>query len=553
MKTVSDSAMPPIRDVAQLAQVIIQTIRELSDRREALTSERLHQLLEQNQAVTDIFMQEKACHPGDTEGNGRPSSGLLELKDELRQLRHQKEQLFREMAALEAQSKKSREILTRIALSLIAYAAPSAGPHSKEQLGRMREALLSEADADILAEALHRFKGAALQEGLDERNAAGDSLTAPGKFWTRILSRNDTAPTPHPPAGADAIERVREFCTSILGEFQCNLGDDYLQQLQRLDAHIRNAGELDELLAAHQDMVRLVQQYTRRLNSERSQVAQFFSEIGRNLVEMEDILRDSKDQALAVHRSNRSFNTALEGQMEDMKHSVDLSKTLEDLKSLVEQKLALIKDYLRSKRMEDDSRLQSADEKMELLQNKMLRMKTEITQMQERTRSLEERVFQDPLTGISNRRAFDRRIGEELHRFHRYGQVFSLLLVDVDHFKQVNDRYGHWAGDQCLREISERMASVLRQSDFIARYGGEEFAVILPGIGRREAEIVAEKLRKVIEKTRFLYKGERIPITASVGLAAVSARDSTVEHLFQRVDAALYKAKDLGRNRVQSA
>ena len=149
-----------------------------------------------------------------------------------------------------------------------------------------------------------------------------------------------------------------------------------------------------------------------------------------------------------------------------------------------------------------------------------------------------------------NRRAYDKRIKEELQRFTRYGHPFSIVILDVDHFKSVNDLYGHAVGDLCLKEIIIRVQPMLRESDFLARFGGEEFVVLLPETERKGAGEAAEKIRQCIEKTEFLHRGDKVAITISLGVTQVTPDDQTPESLFTRVDQALYRAKNEGRNRV---
>jgi len=166
----------------------------------------------------------------------------------------------------------------------------------------------------------------------------------------------------------------------------------------------------------------------------------------------------------------------------------------------------------------------------------------------------------DILTGWHNRRYLQRRLPEELARAGRYRQPLSALLLDVDHFKRVNDSYGHAAGDQVLRDVASRVKHVLRTSDVAVRYGGEEFAVLLPQTGLRDAARMAERIRHTVATGPFSIKeGPELDVTVSIGVAevwpAVIAADAAVlgEQLLSRADGALYRAKSAGRNRVMSA
>lgn len=157
----------------------------------------------------------------------------------------------------------------------------------------------------------------------------------------------------------------------------------------------------------------------------------------------------------------------------------------------------------------------------------------------------------DSLTGAANRRFLDRRLGEELERFHRYDRDFAVCLMDVDLFKRVNDRHGHLAGDRVLISVCHLARKVLRGVDFFARYGGEEFCCILPETGLDEARMVAERIREKIGGHPFSWEKEQFQITISLGVAVAAADLTTPAQLLARADAALYAAKAGGRNQVR--
>jgi two-component system cell cycle response regulator len=160
----------------------------------------------------------------------------------------------------------------------------------------------------------------------------------------------------------------------------------------------------------------------------------------------------------------------------------------------------------------------------------------------------------DPLTGLGNRRAFDARLAEEVSRVTRYGGELSLGMVDLDGFKEINDRYGHTAGDVVLVRIGLLLREVMRASDIATRYGGDEFAIILPDTGKTDAWLAAEKLRGALIDLKIeLDGGPTVGVTASVGLASHGEMNQTAEGLLEAADAALYRAKHRGRNRVELA
>ena len=181
------------------------------------------------------------------------------------------------------------------------------------------------------------------------------------------------------------------------------------------------------------------------------------------------------------------------------------------------------------------------------------------SQVQERTAelqaanaALEHLATRDPLTGLHNRRSLDTRLDEALALDRRYGvphgRVHGLLLIDVDHFKHINDAHGHPAGDAVLRQLAQLLLATVRASDVAARFGGEEFAVLLPELtGAVDAVMTAEKIRQAVESTRFGAVGK---VTVSVGVSLATPEDADARPLIDRADAALYEAKRSGRNSV---
>jgi len=155
----------------------------------------------------------------------------------------------------------------------------------------------------------------------------------------------------------------------------------------------------------------------------------------------------------------------------------------------------------------------------------------------------------DGLTGIYNRRYLDQRLQEELDRSQRHDSPLSLLLLDIDHFKSINDTYGHLCGDYALRGIAAELRQSLRRIDILGRYGGEEFCCILPETPLEQAHNLAERCRAQIADTPFNCFDQQLKVTASIGVAG-QLPDDTVDSLIKRADAALYQAKYQGRNRV---
>jgi diguanylate cyclase (GGDEF)-like protein len=164
---------------------------------------------------------------------------------------------------------------------------------------------------------------------------------------------------------------------------------------------------------------------------------------------------------------------------------------------------------------------------------------------------LEHRAYSDYLTGLPNRRYFIEEAESELSRFHRYGGEISLIMFDIDRFKQVNDDYGHSIGDRVLQKIADICRASLREIDIIGRIGGEEFAILLPQTGSEEAKKTAERLRVAISQAEIvLSETVKSKVTASFGVVALRDGNFSIDELLNQVDKALYEAKESGRNRV---
>lgn len=155
----------------------------------------------------------------------------------------------------------------------------------------------------------------------------------------------------------------------------------------------------------------------------------------------------------------------------------------------------------------------------------------------------------DTLTGAKNRAALNDAFNREIDFSFRHKTALSLLIFDLDHFKQINDSYGHTTGDEVLRECVQCAQQTIRSTDLLFRFGGEEFVVLLPGVNIIGAEQAAERLRSIIEKHVFKSQNGQIPVTISLGAASLNTKDNA-EMLLDRADKALYRAKEAGRNQV---
>ena len=174
-------------------------------------------------------------------------------------------------------------------------------------------------------------------------------------------------------------------------------------------------------------------------------------------------------------------------------------------------------------------------------------------ELQQANSKFRELAYRDGLTGVYNHRYFQKVFEKELERAVRYKHPVSLLMLDIDFFKKVNDTYGHTVGDDILRDVSGVFVQLVRNCDIVARYGGEEFVIILPDTGAKGAKVLSQRLRRGVEQAKFDCSGKLVSVTISIGISStdMAGMETTRATLIECSDQALYKAKENGRNRVE--
>lgn len=189
------------------------------------------------------------------------------------------------------------------------------------------------------------------------------------------------------------------------------------------------------------------------------------------------------------------------------------------------------------------------------MQSRAFELEVTLRELQEKNHKLEQINTQDSLTGVKNRRYFDERVFAEFRRSRREQSPLSLIMLDIDKFKSVNDNYGHLVGDQVIRQTARQIQQQVRRvADCICRFGGEEFAIILPATELEGAHTFAEQIRACIDQEKITTSDVSIKVTVSLGVASIYANDkNTVDELIEQADKALYQAKRLGRNRTVCA
>ncbi len=182
----------------------------------------------------------------------------------------------------------------------------------------------------------------------------------------------------------------------------------------------------------------------------------------------------------------------------------------------------------------------------------LLSIGQDITEKRKMQKKLEEMALHDALTGLYNRKVLEKKLTDDIHSARRHGYDLSVLMLDLDHFKRINDQYGHLEGDNVLRRIAGVLKKSIRKTDYIARYGGEEFVVVLPGTPLEQAKAMAESLRRRTAEQKVPTKnGDYLTITVSIGATCFSENAQSLQRIIENADVAMYSAKEGGRNGVR--
>lgn len=453
----------------------------------------------------------------------------------IEKLQKQKNTLLKEISEIEDRLNRTERIYRKYfpyVLELVIDTKTAVSPLLKD----LKDSLKKKASLGRIEYILQQIHDGILREEPDIE----DNKKKKTSFFSGILKK----------PSSDNFAEFKEEYIDLIDVIKASVDTGYSDKLTLLSKKITEASNWEDISAIHDDLFSIIRQYINEIGSDREKIAAFVQEIIKKIFEIQASINKSYEHIDETDKSNQNFNLFLNKEIGELKTNLDISKNIDELKSRVSDTLAIIENALVDKKVKDASIKELSEKDREIFQSGFAKLKQELARATKHSKDLEIKLNSDPLTGAFNRRAYDKRIEDEMERFMRYGTIFSILMLDVDYFKKVNDKYGHAVGDKCLQEIIKRTNPHLRKSDMLARYGGEEFVVIMPETDGRGALAVAEKIRQTIEKIEFLYKKDVVRVTVSIGVSEVREGDTSHTDIFDRADTAVYKAKEGGRNRV---
>ncbi|SDY54371.1 GGDEF domain-containing protein [Pseudomonas sp. NFIX28] len=276
----------------------------------------------------------------------------------------------------------------------------------------------------------------------------------------------------------------------------------------------------------------------------------YLKQLNERLETFQSHLQAASDGHADSSSAAREMDTQIREQVDGLQSSVQEAADLDDLKHVLESHLEGLLGTMDHHQRQRDEREKEVAARLQSLAERVASMEQEAQGYREHLEEQRQKALIDPLTGLPNRAAWSERLEHEVAQWQQHGNTLLLAMLDLDHFKRINDNYGHLAGDKVLKIIAGVLRKRLRGSDFIARFGGEEFVLLIPNTSLPVGMRLVETLRAAIEACPFHFKGERVTITMSIGMSAFKSGERS-ELVLKRADQALYRAKEAGRNRVE--
>ncbi|MDD5227368.1 MAG: GGDEF domain-containing protein [Methylococcales bacterium] len=296
------------------------------------------------------------------------------------------------------------------------------------------------------------------------------------------------------------------------------------------------------------DLVQLLLKIKEYGEAEQQDIDQFLLHIANQLSELNGIVSETNAAANDSAKIRNKLDQSVFTQIRELQVEAIKTTSLDTLKENVNQCFKTIASEIKTHHQHEKEQQLKFQDRMAELVNKMISLELETENLKVELKVIHTQATQDALTGLPNRNAYNQRLKDEIARYKRYGTPLTMAIWDIDHFKKINDTFGHKAGDKVLALTANQLQESTRDTDFIARFGGEEFVMLLPNTDSTLASNLVEDLRELIANTGFNANGKAVPITVSFGLTEFTEND-TEDSFFERADKALYGAKNQGRNR----
>ncbi|XVO87576.1 GGDEF domain-containing protein [Pseudomonas palleroniana] len=373
---------------------------------------------------------------------------------------------------------------------------------------------------------------------LDSAEPDPDALQADGVY---------ALPDSPEPSYSSVAKHIESTLLGLLEDL--DLPERHRPQAEAMRERLANGLNWYELLPILDDLAVLMLAIT---DSGQHEFEAYLKQLNERLEAFQGHLQVASDGHADSRSAARELDTQIREQVDGLQSSVQEASDLNSLKQVLESHLEGLLGTMDEHQQQRDQREQEVAARLKGLAERVASMEQEAQGYREHLEVQRQKALIDPLTGLPNRAAWSERLDQEVNAWHQRGNSLSLAILDLDHFKRINDGYGHLAGDKVLKIIANVLSKRLRPSDFIARFGGEEFVLLMPDSLLADALAVGEVLRAAIEACPFHFKGEPVTITVSMGVAQFLPGERS-DLALKRADEALYRAKAAGRNKVLAA
>ncbi|MFJ2531702.1 diguanylate cyclase [Pseudomonas helmanticensis] len=347
------------------------------------------------------------------------------------------------------------------------------------------------------------------------------------------------------PSYSSVAKHIEDTLIGLLDDL--TLPERHRPQAEAMRERLKHGLNWYELIPILDDLATLMLAIT---DSGQHEFEAYLQQLNERLEAFQSNLQAASEGHADNSSAARAMDTQIREQVDGLQTSVQEAADLDDLKQVLENHLEGLLGTMDQHQKQRDAREQEVATRLKSLSERVAHMEQEAQGFREHLEVQRQKALIDPLTGLPNRAAWSERLEHEIKQWQQHGNTLSLAMLDLDHFKRINDNYGHLAGDKVLKIIATVLRKRLRGSDFIARFGGEEFVLLMPATPPAVGAKLLETLRAAIEACPFHFKGERVTITISMGLATFRAGEHS-DLVLKRADQALYRAKNAGRNRVE--
>ncbi|KAA1153205.1 GGDEF domain-containing protein [Pseudoalteromonas distincta] len=359
-------------------------------------------------------------------------------------------------------------------------------------------------------------------------------------YHEALLTKQDPQVDQQRPIKQARAKKLLELANELILEEEATL------QINNIKNNITESDSIDSLLDVAISIIDVV---VKNISKERKSAQSFLVSLNQTLEDLHNSIVSTSKHSESMEVEFDSLNKSIELKIKNLNEQTQKATSISSLKELVDNELKSIsEDFIAKEKLErKDREMLSAS--FGQINNRIGTLEGKLTTYKKRLNEQRFKSLLDGLTKLPNRAAFDERYSHEMHLFNVQPSDVTLAVIDVDHFKSINDRFGHTAGDITLQVISKALQKSVRKSDFIARYGGEEFVLLMPGVSLENATLPLDKVRKVIKNIPFKFREKQIEITISVGATQFKKGDTLLK-AFDRADDALYEAKNSGRDRL---